>query len=72
MLYLYEFEVKYWDEDACCNSITKGIVAGHTYSEALDTVVTYYGDEFVIEIKLGMMENTENGLLITDTKQSKQ
>lgn len=66
MLYLYNFEVKYWDDLTSGQSIAKGIVAGHTYSEALDATVGYYGDENIHEIKLGIVEDTEGGLLITD------
>jgi hypothetical protein len=76
MLYLYNFEVTYWDDG--CQSIAKGIAAGRTYSEALDAVVGYYDDEHIEEIKLGIVDDTEGGLLITDIiipnpiKQSKQ
>ena len=77
MLYLYNFEVTYWDDLTGGQSIGKGIVAGHTYSEALEAAVGYYGDENIHAIKLGIIEDTEGGLLITDiapaiTKQPKQ
>lgn len=77
MLYLYNFEVKYWDDDTNRQSIAKGIVAGHIYSEALDTVIEYYAEENVIEIKLSFVDDSDNGLLVQDIipnpiKQSKQ
>lgn len=77
MLYLYNFEVKYWDDFTCCQSAAKGIVAGHTYSEALDTITEYYGEENIQEIRLSLVEDSDNGLLVTDIipnpiKQSKQ
>lgn len=77
MLYLYNFEVTYWDDFACCPSAAKGIVAGHTYSEALDTVAEYYGENNIHAIKLSIVEDSDNGLLVQDIipnpiKQSKQ
>lgn len=77
MLYLYNFEVTYWDDLANDPSVAKGIVAGHTYSEALEATVRYYGDENIHAIKLDIIADTEGGLLITDiipnpTKQSQQ
>ena len=66
MLYLYNFEVTYWDDDANRQSAAKGIVAGHTYSEALDTVIEYYAEENVISIRLSFVDDSDNGLLVQD------
>lgn len=77
MLYLYNFEVKHLDEFANDAVITTGIVAGHRYAEVLDTITEYFGEDVIIEVKLSVIEDTEDGLLIKDiapaiTKQSKQ
>ncbi len=77
MLYLYNFEVKHWYEIENDQYIAKGTVAGHTYSEALETVVEYFGEDNIIEIKLSFIADSDNGLLVLDdatsiTKQPKQ
>lgn len=70
MLYLYKFEVKHLDEFANDPYIAKGTVAGCTYRDALDTLVDYFDEDTIIDVKLSMIEDSEHGLLISDDSAS--
>lgn len=66
MLFLYNFEVKYYDESTDRDATGKGIVAGYNYGEALATVTKYVGEENVIKIQLAQIEDSEGGLIFQD------
>lgn len=66
MLYLYNFEVKYYNEDVDHPSIMKGIVAGESYREAFCTVAEFVGQPDILKIQLEIIADTEDGLLIQD------
>ena len=66
MLFLYNFEIEYYDESTSRDATGKGIVAGYNYGEALATVVKYVGEENVIKIQLAQIEDSESGLIFQD------
>ena len=70
MLFLYNFEVKHLDECANDPYIAKGTVAGCTYRDALDTLIEYFGEDTVIDVKLSIIEDSDYGLLVSDDSAS--
>lgn len=49
---MFEYKVKFWDEDNGKNVIDSGIVAGESYGKAIERVIDYYGRDYVIYVKM--------------------
>ena len=59
----YSFTVQWWcDGKEITNN---GYVCGNDYTNAVDKLTHYFGDEEVISIQIAVIEDTDIGVMVT-------
>lgn len=54
---MFRYEINYWDEDMQESATEKGIVSAATYGGAAEKIVSYYGKDNIIDIRLYELED---------------
>ena len=62
MEYMYKFEVKWFNEVDNNIIISKGIVAAVGYHDAAQKLVSSFGEDNIMDMKLTYIVDTENGI----------
>lgn len=60
----YSFTVQWWDDG---KEITnKGYVYGDDYTNAVNKLIHYFGNEDIASIQIAIVEDTDFGVIITE------
>ena len=62
MEYMYSFEIKWFNEVDNNTIISKGIVAATGYHDAAQKLVSNFGEDNIMDMKLTYIVDTENGI----------
>lgn len=49
---MYYYHLKFYDEDRAKIEILEGLAYGESYSKVMDSIMKYYGEDWVFEIFL--------------------
>lgn len=63
MMFMYDYDIRYYDEESRQSRAAMGFVAATSWNEAVTKIVDYYGEDLVYDIRCRIMDNTEEGII---------
>lgn len=58
----FKYQVTYYDEIAQKDLTKTGMVCGETYFEACERIINYYGEQYILEMHVYWIEDTDTGV----------